>query len=193
MVGAIPCHKALDAYLDRRVRFEADIADKVIHIRIGGRHIAGLQGEQVLFGFPAELLFEHLYKLQQLHRLVVADVINLIWRAACARIRGIAGPAGVGAGRLVHHPHDSLDNIINIRKVPLHLPKVEHIDRPAFEDRPREQKQGHIGTAPWTIDGKKAKAGSWNIIQVAVGMGYQFICLLCRGIQTDGVIHIVMR
>jgi hypothetical protein len=51
------------------------------HVGISLVHVAGLHGQKFFPGRNAQSFFQHLDKMQQLLRLVVADIINLVFIA----------------------------------------------------------------------------------------------------------------
>src|SRR5262245_23501740 len=54
----VPRDEVVDAGLDWRRGAEADIGDEGIHVGIGGRHVAGLRGEEVLTCRASERLLD---------------------------------------------------------------------------------------------------------------------------------------
>ena len=94
---------------------------------------------------------------------------------------------------MLHHPYDSLHNVIYVGKVPLAVAVVEDLDLLPFQQLVSEAKIGHVGTATRTIDREEAEACTGDVIQFRVSMGHQLIALLGSGIQTDRVIDLVFR
>ena len=73
---SIPLDETGNPHLDRRAGLESDIAREILDVGISCRHIPWLQWHQFLLRFPAERLLQHLNKMQQFHRLMIADVID---------------------------------------------------------------------------------------------------------------------
>lgn len=94
----IPLHKPRHPLVHRRAGFVIKLLHQVLHIGKGVGHIAGLQGQQVHLGFFAQGFFYGGYVVQQLHRLVVANVVHPPWRSAGGGVGLGAVPAGVGWG-----------------------------------------------------------------------------------------------
>jgi len=69
---------------------------------------------------------------------------------------------------------------------------VEDLDRLALEDVAGEGKIRHIRAPPGTIDGEKPQAGGRDAVEVTVGVGHQFVGFFRRGIETDGMVDVVI-
>ncbi len=69
---------------------------------------------------------------------------------------------------------------------------VEDFDGLAFGNGLREFLQGHVGTVPGAVDGKEAKAGRGQPIQVAVGMGHQLVGLFGGSVEAERVVYVVV-
>jgi len=67
---------------------------------------------------------------------------------------------------------------------------VVDADGLSFENGFRELEIGHIGPAPGSVDGKKSQAHGFQAVEVAVGVGHQFVRFFCRRVKTDGVIDV---
>ena len=93
---------------------------------------------------------------------------------------------------MLHHPYDSLHNVIHVGKVPLAVAVVEDLNLFAFQQLIGETKVGHVGTTGGAIDSEEAEAGAGDIVQFRVGMSHQLIALLGSGIEADGIIHLVI-
>ncbi len=70
---------------------------------------------------------------------------------------------------------------------------VENIDRPAGENRPGKEEQGHIRAPPGTVDGEKAQPCTGQTVEMGIGVRHQFVGFLAGGIQRDRVIDIVVH
>ena len=46
MIGAVPVNEARYAVCNRRRRSETDITHKIVNVRVGRGHVAGLHGQQ---------------------------------------------------------------------------------------------------------------------------------------------------
>ena len=76
-------------------------------VGIGCFHVTGLHRFHLELGFLAEGALERGDIVEQVHRLVIADVVERVAR------------------RLVEHPNRAFDDVIDIREVSLHVAVVE--------------------------------------------------------------------
>lgn len=113
--------------------------------------------------------------MQQGNGLVIADVIQTEGSLAGAGIRMIAVPVGGWTRHDVTRPLDTFGDIIDVSEIPLHVPFIEDVDGPAFEDGFREQEQRHVGSPPGSVNRKETQAGGGKTIEMAVGMSHQLI------------------
>ncbi len=67
---------------------------------------------------------------------------------------------------------------------------VVDADGLSFEDSLRELEIGHVGAAPGSVDGKKPQARGFQAVEVAVGVGHQFVRFFCRRVKADGIIDV---
>jgi hypothetical protein len=188
----VPLHETRDAGFDRRRRRVTGVALQGHDIGVRVRHVAGLQRQQPLLRLAAEAVLEHLDVAQQFHRLVVADVVDAVWRAGrggrgCQRV-----VAGIGAWHVVEGADHALDDVVDVGEVAGVAAVVEHVDRFAGQDLAREQEQGHVRPAPGAVDGEKAQAGGRQAEQVAVGMRHQFVGLLGGRVHAHRVVDAVL-
>ena len=94
---------------------------------------------------------------------------------------------------MLHHPYDSLHNVIHVGEVSLAVAVVEDLDLLPFQQLIGKAKIGHVWTATRTINGEEAEAGTGDIVQLRVGMSHQLVALFGGRIEADGVIHLVIR
>ena len=90
VIFPIPLDKFLYPLFYRGRGLEANVFYQVIYISIGCRHVACLDRQEVLFRFFAEAIFKDLDEMHQLHRVVVADVVEFVGSIACRRVRSVA-------------------------------------------------------------------------------------------------------
>lgn len=83
---------------------------------------------------------------------VVADVIHLVRRNRQTVFSILL------LGDMLHNADHSFHNVIDISKIAHAVTVVEDFDGLALDQFIGETKIGHVGTACWTIDGKKAEA-----------------------------------
>ncbi len=88
--------------------------------------------------------------------------------------------------------HQCCDNVIDVGKVAPHISVVEDFDRLLIDDCSGKGVVGHIRTSPGPIDGEEAQSGSWEAIQMGIGVGHQFIGFLGRCIETDRIIYLIV-
>src|SRR3569623_1574588 len=94
----VPRDEVRDAALDGGVGLESDVVHQRVEVGISGRHVPLLLRQHVLLGLLAEALFDDLDVTHQLHRLIVADVIEPIRRVAAGGVGRVAAPVGIGYG-----------------------------------------------------------------------------------------------
>ena len=125
-------------------------------------------------------------KVQEVLGLVVADVVDFV------RGNGQAVLARTLLGRMAHHAHHALYNIINVGEVALTVAVIEDFYRIPLYQFVGKAEIGHVGAAGRAVDGEEAKAGAGDIVQFAVSMRHQFVALLRGGIEADGVVYLVI-
>src|SRR5579859_7620735 len=118
--------------------------------------------------------------------MIMPDVVQTI-----VRRRARFSVVELSGGRLGQHPHNAFDNIIYIRKVPMHLSLVVNLNGRSLMNGLAELEDRHVRPAPWSIDRKKTKSGDRESVEMRINVGNQLIALLCGGIQADWVINIV--
>jgi hypothetical protein len=94
---------------------------------------------------------------------------------------------------MIDEAHQSFRHIVDIGEVALHPALVEELDRTALDDRAGEDEHRHIGPIPRTVDRKEPQAGTGNAVEMAIGMGHQFVRLLARRIKADRMVDVVMH
>src|SRR5579859_6128209 len=99
--------------------------------------------------------------------------------------------AVLSAGRLRKHPHNAFHDIVNVSKIPMHLPLVVNLNGRSLMDGLAKLEDRHVRTSPWPIDRKETEPGHRKPVKVGINMGNQFIALLGGGIEADGVIDVV--
>src|SRR5579885_3245316 len=166
---------------------------EIVDVCAGLRHVARLHGQHVPEGLPAQAVFQHFDVAQQIHRPVVADIVQTIGRAAGARVGPVPRPFRVRRRDLVQRADDAFHDVLDVGEVTLVTAAIEHVDGPALQDVAREHEQRHVGPAPWTVHGEEAQAGHRQLIQMAVGVRHQFVGFLRRRVQRYRMIHIVVH
>ena len=148
-----------------------------------------MRGEVVVGGQHAgtdEFLLEDVDKGEQVLGVVVADVIQSV---GC--LGQSVGPGGA-LRRALHDADDALDDVVDISEVALAVAVVEDADGIALHQFVGEPEVGHVRSAGWTVDGEEAEARAGDVVQLAVGMSHEFVALLRGGIETHGVINLVV-
>ena len=69
---------------------------------------------------------------------------------------------------MLHHPYDSLHNVIHVGEVSLTVAVVEDLDLLPFQQLVGEAKVGHVGTTTRTINGEEAESCTGDIVQLGV-------------------------
>src|SRR5690606_20253579 len=117
----IPPDEIIDTHLHRRRRLIVQILDQIGHIGVSGRDIAGLNGEHVLLDGLAERLFDGVDEVHQFYRIVVADVIDLIWGGRRGRVRLFSTPGCIWTGGIVDYPHNTFYDVVDVSKIAQHF------------------------------------------------------------------------
>lgn len=146
-----------------------------LEVVIGGEHLCA-----------DELFLEDRHEVEQVFGVVVADVVDLVWR------EGEAVFAILLFGGVLHHAHDAFDNVINEREVALALAVVENLDGLAGFELVGEAEVGHVRAAGGAVDGKEAEARARDVVELAVGVCHELVALLGGCVQRDRVIDFVV-
>ena len=133
-----------------------------------------------------ELFLENCHEVEQIFRVVVADVVDLVRR------EGEAVFAVLLFGGVLHHAHDAFDNVIDVGKVALALAVVENLDGLAGLELVGEAEVGHVRAASGAVDGKEAEPRAGDVVELAVGVCHELVALLGGGVQRDRVIDLVV-
>jgi len=188
----IPLHKPPYALLEGRGGLETDGVHEVVDVGEGFGHVAGLHGEEVLLGLLPEAFLNRGDEFHQAHGAVIADVVEPVRGEARARVRGFPVPAGVGFRDPVHDPNHPLDDVIDVSKVPLHLPVVEDVDVASLQDGLCEREEGHVGPPPGAVDGEEPKARAGDLVKAGIDVGHELVGLLGGGVEAYGVVHVMV-
>ena len=193
IVRLIPLDEPGDPLFQRRAGAKTGIAHQIVHVGIGLGHVARLHRQKFLRGRASQALLDQGDHFQQLDRLIVADVVDAIGGVARAGIGPRLLHCGSGCGGAVQHAEHALDDVVDVGEVPPHPAVIENVDRPAGENRPREEEQGHVGPAPGTVDREEPQPGGRQPEEMAVGMGHQLVGLFRGRIQAHGMIDVLMH
>src|SRR5690242_19647581 len=118
----------------------------------------------------------------QLNRRTAAYVVDPERSIAGGGVRRGAAPVLIGRRRQLHDADQALDDVVDIGEVSLHAAVVEDVDRLACEYGLGEDEQGHVRSAPWSVDREEPQTSRGQPEKMAVGMGHQFVGLLAGGI-----------
>src|SRR4051812_37621752 len=88
-------------------------------------------------------------------------------RFPSSEIVGTESCAGVRRW-MVDGADNPLHDVVDVREIALQRAARIELDRLAGEHRVREFENGHIGAAPWTIDGKQPEGRHGQTILVGV-------------------------
>ena len=125
-------------------------------------------------------------EIQQVLGLAVADVIERVGR------NGKAIRARFPLRRPAHDAEHTLDDIVDVRKVALAVSVVENLNCLAGAELVGEAEIGHIRSAGGAVDGKKAQAGTGDVVEFGVGMRQKLVRFFGCGIERDGGVHLVL-
>src|SRR6186713_1760382 len=118
VIVQIPVNEPANTLFDGCGWLESDVPGEVVYVRKCGRYIAGLHRQKALVRLPAETILNHLDQVQQLDRVVVADIVEPVGGLAGGRVRLVSVPMRIGRSDTVGHPDDALDDIINVSEIP---------------------------------------------------------------------------
>ena len=135
---------------------------------------------------PDKLLLEDGHEVQKALRGAVADVVHHVRRLRKAVL------AIASLGCVAHDPHQTLHAVVYVGEVPLAVSVVEDTYLLTFYQFVREAEVGHVGPAAGAVDGEEPQARGRYVVELAVGVGQQLVALLGRGVEADGVVHLVV-
>ena len=102
-----------------------------------------------------------------------------------------AVPVGIGLGDARHHPHDAFHDVVDVREIAAHPTFVEDVDGVSGEDGSGEQVEGHVRAAPRPVDGEETQARGGKPVEMAVGVGHEFVGLFGGGVEAHGMVYVV--
>ena len=121
MIIKIPLHKAGNPHVNGGERLETQLFPGQGNIRIGGRDVAGLDGQKVLDRLDLQFTLQDADHPLEFFGPVVPQVDDLIDVQARSHQRR-------------HHP---LDDVVDIGEIPLHLAVIKNLDGLAPSAWPR--------------------------------------------------------
>ncbi len=197
MIRLIPLRKLTQTVAQGGRGLETEILLQGGGVGIGDGDIAGLHGDELLVGLEVvvggedagaeEFFLEDGDEVEEVLGIVVADVIDHVGRD------GQAVLAVLLLGGMLHHADHALDDVVHVGEVALAVAVVENLDGLAADQFVGEAEVGHVGAAGGSIDGEEAQTRGGDVVEFGVGMGHQFVALLGGGIETNGVVHLVVR
>src|SRR2546422_332825 len=193
VVFSIPIYKTSNSLFDRSAGLKAGVANQVIHVRISRGDVSGLKGEELQLGLPTQFGLQDLDEPDEFHRIMIADVVDPVRGGACAGVRAVAAPFGIGLGNPFHDADYTLDDVVNVGEVAPHFPVIVDLDRPPLQNGPREQEQGHVRPAPRTVDGEESQTRARQLVEMGVDVRHQLVGLLGRRVEAYGMVHVVMH
>ncbi len=130
--------------------------------------------------------------MHQLNRFIVANVINPVGSSTGSGVWCVATPVRVRCCGLICDPHHTLDDVVDIGKVTAHLAVIEDINRLAGKNSFGKQEQGHVRTAPGTVNGEKTQPGTRQVVQMGIGMRHQLIGFFAGRVKRHRMVDVVM-
>ena len=167
--------------METDVGLVADFGLEFGRIGVGLVHVAGLHREELLFGLLAEGLLDFGDEVHKLHGVGAADVVHPVAEAVL-----------VGGGLVDDTADSAFDDVVDEGEVANHIAAVEHFDGLTLADCGCEEHRAHIGAAPGSVHREEPQAGHRDAVELAVGVGHQFVGFLCRGVEAHGVVHLVV-
>lgn len=192
----IPLCKGTETLTEGGAGLEAEVALEGGGVGIGDGNITGLHGDKFFVGFEVvvlgkdagtdEFLLQDGDEIQQILGLVVTYIIYGIgWD-------GETVFAGLLHRGFLHDTDNALDNVVDVGEVALAVAVVEDLYLLTLDEFVGEAEVGHVGTTARTVDGEKTEARRGDVVELAVGMGHQFVALLGGGIEGDGIVNLVV-
>lgn len=175
---------------------EAEVALQGGGVGVRHRHVPGLHRDKLPVCLevvvlrqhpgPDKLLLKHGHEVQQALGGAVADVVDHI-----RRYRKSVLP-GASLRRVAHDPDHALHDVVDVCEVPQTVAIVEYFYLLALDQPVREAEVGHVRPAAGAVDGEEPQACGRYIVELTVGVGQQLVALLGRGVEADGVVHLVI-
>ena len=133
-----------------------------------------------------EFFLQDGHKIEQIFRVVVADVVDLVRREREAVF------AVFLFGGMLHHADDAFDDVIDVGEVALAFAVVENLDGLAGLELVGEAEVGHVRTTCGTVNGKESQSRAWDVVELAVGMCHELVAFLCGCVQRYRIVHFVI-
>lgn len=159
----VPVGEGAEAGAERGGGFEAKVAFEGGSVGVSYWDIAGLHGNEAFVCFEVvvggkyasgnKFFLEYLDEVEEVFGIVVANVVDGIWRD------GKSVFAGLTLRSTVHYADNAFDNVVNIGEVSFAVAVVEDLDGFAFDQLVGESEVGHVGTPGRTVDGEETQAG----------------------------------
>src|ERR1700682_4127750 len=182
VVLAIPLHETGEPDTQRRRRRETGGGGESLDRRVRHGHVSRLQRLVFPDRAHAEQALQLADERLELDRGVIPDVVDRAWSdARCRRHR-----------RPRQHAHDTLDNVVDVGKVALHLAIVENLDRLTLEHGSREQHRRHVRPSPGALNGEKTQAGRRHAVEMAVTVRHQLVGFFRRGGEAYPMIDVLI-
>ena len=196
IIPSIPLSKSSQALSQAGIGLETKVLLQWGCVCIGHGHISWLHWYKFFVGIKIIILGEHAGThqlfLQDGHEVekvlggVVADVVYLV------RGDGQSVLAVPLLRSVLHDAHHSFHDVVNVSEVALAVAIIENLDGLAFHQFVGEAEVSHVGTTCWAVDGEEAEAGRGDVVELGVGMSHQLVALLRGGVETYGVVHLVV-
>ena len=131
--------------------------------------------------------------MHQLHRVVVADVVDAVRRRAGGRVGAVRIPVGVGRGDVIAGADHPFHDVVDVREVAAHPAVVEHVNRLPLENGFCEQEHRHVGASPRPVHREEAQAGGGEPIQMAVRVRHELVRLLRGRVQRHRMVDVLVH
>ena len=146
----------------------------------------------MLRGSLSKRALQRLDEVQELHRIVVANVVQPI-RGFTGPRRGLVGiPLRIAGSHFVAGPNHAFDDVVDVGEIAPHLPVVEHVNGTSFQNRFRKHEQRHVRTTPRAVHGEEPEPRRRQLIQMAVGVRHQLIGFFSGRVQRHGMVNILI-
>lgn len=133
-----------------------------------------------------EFLLKNRHEVQQVLGMVVADVVNFVWR----NWKTVLPVPFFGC--MLHDTDYAFNYVVDVGEIPLAVAVVEYFYRLALTELVCEAEVGHVRTACRAIHREEPQSCRRDIVQFAVGMGHQLVALLCCRIEAYRIVYLVI-
>lgn len=145
IITAVPVHKSAHADVQRRTRLEAKVLNQIFNVGIGGQNVAWLHRGQLFLGGSSHELLEYLNEPDDRDRVMIADIVEAIWRGTLSGYRSVFWRNGTRVGRFAPYANHPFDDVIEVGEIPPHVTIVEQGNFFPRQNIACKRDQRHVG------------------------------------------------